>query len=225
MSDLPNDFMIDFESYGLAPDGAFIDLAIIIFKDDPHNPPTFDELVTNGKRIKFDITSQRKEFPRVFDRSTIEWWKQQSEDARAMIKAAPHDVSLKAGMEEAIDYIRSNTDKRKSLGWCRGNSFDFPMYLTALRQIRDTRDVWDDEPCFFWNQRDTRTAIERTLMSRGMTECPLPMGTLDGFVAHNSVHDVAKDILMLIYAQRYVLGLEDCPTQETADPRSVKKSR
>ncbi|MGL5579412.1 MAG: 3'-5' exoribonuclease domain-containing protein [Cetobacterium sp.] len=224
-AEMPVDFIIDFESYGLAPEGAFIDLAIVLFKDDPHNPPTFQELVASSKRIKFDISSQRKEFPRVFDRSTIEWWQQQSEAARAMIKAAPTDVNLKVGMEEAIEFIRAGTNKKTSLGWCRGPSFDFPMYLTALRQIRNTREVFDDEPCFFWNQRDIRTAVERTLMTRGMTECPLPMGTLDGFVAHNSVHDCAKDILMLIYAQRYALGLEDCPMGDEVDPRSVKKGR
>lgn len=54
---LPVDLMIDFESLGYPPDGAVINMAAIGFKEDPHNPPTFKELVDNSFLVKFDIPS------------------------------------------------------------------------------------------------------------------------------------------------------------------------
>lgn len=222
------DFILDYESMGSAPEGATIDLATICFKNDPHNPPTFDELVANGIRAKFDLASQKPtgSFPRVFDQSTMDWWRQQSEEARANLRATPDDLSIEDGLNKILNFLKEKgVDAWQSQGWCRGMSFDFGILLDQIRQVYKTRETFHLEPCKFWNQRDVRTAIESTLMVRGMTECPLPAGTLDGFVAHDSIHDCAKDILMLIYSQRYAMGLEEAPTEETADPRSVKKKR
>ena len=52
---------------------------------------------------------------------------------------------------------------------------------------------------------------------------PLRNGVLTGFVAHDSIHDCAKDVIMLKTAQRYALGLETMPEPEDTDPQTVKK--
>lgn len=224
----PMDFMIDYETLGNAPEGAVVDLAIVCFKDDPYNPPTFQELISSGLQVKFQILAQKQNgsYPRKFDKDAIEWWKLQSVEARACLSASINDVSLADGVRLVEDYLKSNNvDPWKSLGWCRGQSFDFSIMVDMIRQVHNTRETFELEWCKFWNQRDVRTGIERTLMKRGMTECPLPTGTLTGFIAHNSIHDVAKDILGLLYAQRYALGLEECPSEEDTDPHSVKKKR
>ena len=222
------DFMLDYETMGSAPEGATIDLAATCFKNDPHNPPTFKELVENGVRAKFSLIDQKPtgNFPRVFDQGTIEWWKNQSEEARLNLRPTPNDLSVEDGLMKVLNHLKDQgVDAWQSQGWCRGMSFDFGILLDQIRQVYKTRETFHLEPCKFWNQRDVRTAIESTLMVRGMTECPLPAGTLDGFVAHDSIHDCARDILMLIYSQRYALGLEEAPTEENADPHSVKKKR
>jgi hypothetical protein len=222
------DFCIDYESLGHAPEGATIDLAMICFVDNPHNPPTFKSLIDSGIKIKFDLHSQKNdgEYPRVFDRDVFEWWKNQTPNAKQEVVPRPDDLDIHQGVKLVEDFAKEQgVDPWKSLGWCRGQSFDFALMLSQIRQVYQTRDTFNLEWCKFWNQRDMRTAIERTLMKRGMTECPLPNGTLDGFVHHNSLHDVAKDILMLIYAQRYAMGLETCPSEEDADPNSIKKKR
>lgn len=225
----PIDFALDYETLGKAPHGATVDLAIIPFVDDPYNPPTFQELIQSALHIKFNLADQKQtgSYPRYFDADTIAWWKKQSEEARAGLKPLPTDIGIKEGIEKVAEFLeKSGVKPRNSLGYSRGNSFDFSIMTDQLRQVYgNTQEAFDKEWCAFWNQRDLRTAIENTLMSRHMTECPLPAGTLDGFIAHTSIHDVAKDILMLIYAKRYALGLEDCPTEETADPHSLKKNR
>ncbi|AZV01102.1 exonuclease [Escherichia phage vB_EcoM_005] len=106
-------------------------------------------------------------------------------------------------------------------------AFDFPILVDLIRDAYRSEGVPENEidtsklePVKFWNQRDIRTAIEAYSLTRGLSMCPLPNGTLKGFVAHDSIHDCAKDILMLKYAQRYALSLEDVP--ENPDPLSIK---
>lgn len=225
---VPKDFILDYETLGNAPEGATVDLACIVFDFDVHNPPTFADLVYNGTRSKFCLPSQKSfgPYPRTFDKSTMEWWAKQSAEAKAGLMAGPCDVQIDEGLNHILNFIKDKgCDPWKTRGWARGMSFDFSILVSQIRQVFKTRETFEIEPCKFWNQRDVRTFIEATLMQDGMTECPLPKGTLNGFIAHNSVHDCAKDVLMMIYAVRYALGLEDVPVGDDADPLSLPKGR
>lgn len=216
------DFIADFESLGKAPEGAVVDLAITVFDHDPHKVPVFADLVKNSIRFKFDLASQKGR--RVFDADTIEWWKQQSAEARKNLTPSAEDVDFTKIYDQMMDFLKEKGfNKRYGQGWCRGQSFDFPIMVDIIRQTFKTRDTFSLEPCFFWQQRDVRTAIEATLMTRNVTTCPLPKGSLDGFVHHDSVHDNAKAVMELIYSKRYALGLEDVPTGDNVDPLSIRK--
>lgn len=225
------DFIIDFETFGNVSNSSVIDLALITFDSDPEIIESFDELVNRGHRIKFDLKSQKGH--RLFGKSTLEWWKKQSAEARANLASTPDDLSVIAGIKEAQQYLIDNgIHPWDSFGWCRGQSFDFPIFVDCLRDVQRAQgiseeeiDTFKEEPCKFWNQRDIRTAIESLLLTRGLTTTPLPKGTLNGFIAHDSIHDCAKDILMLKYAQRYALGLSEAPSPEDTDPLSLPKGR
>lgn len=218
------DFFIDAETAGYAPDGAVVDMAVLPFVNDPRYPPTFTELCNSALRVKFDLNSQKG--TRVFDKEVIEWWRNQDPEAKKHLISSDEDVTVSDGLDIIETFLKSRgVDPWHSQGFCRGMSFDFPIMQHMLQQANGVRDTFKLDWCKFWNQRDSRTFIEATLMTRGMTECPLPMGTLNGFVKHNSIHDIARDCLMVIYAQRYALGLEEAPTQENADPHSVKQKR
>lgn len=225
------DFIIDFETFGNVSNSSVIDLALITFDSDPEIIESFDELVNRGHRIKFDLKSQKGH--RLFGKSTLDWWKKQSAEARANLASTPDDLSVIAGIKEAQQYLIDNgIHPWDSFGWCRGQSFDFPIFVDCLRDVQRAQgiseeeiDTFKEEPCKFWNQRDIRTAIESLLLTRGLTTTPLPKGTLDGFIAHDSIHDCAKDILMLKYAQRYALGLSEAPSPEDTDPLSLPKGR
>lgn len=228
---MAKDFIIDFETFGNVSSSSVIDLALITFDSDPEVLESFDELVKRGHRIKFDLKSQKGH--RLFGKSTLEWWKKQSAEARANLASTPDDLSVIAGIKEAQQYLIDNgIHPWDSFGWCHGQSFDFPIFVDCLRDVQRAQgiseeeiDTFKEEPCKFWNQRDIRTAIESLLLTRGLTTTPLPKGTLDGFIAHDSIHDCAKDILMLKYAQRYALGLSEAPSPEDTDPLSLPKGR
>lgn len=222
----PVDFIIDFETLGNLPDGALIDCAVIPFVNDPENVPSFQELVAAGKKVKFSLSEQKNLGLRHFDPSVIKWWQAQEEAAKINLKPSVDDVTLAEGLRQIHEHLRNAGVKQTSShGWARGTAFDFSMYVTWIRNVTGQRDTFDDEVVRFWSQRDIRTAIEENLGVRWTTETPLPMGTLNGFVAHDSIHDCAKDVLMLLYAKRYSYGLEDMPTPEETDPRSLKKKR
>lgn len=226
-----NDFIIDFETFGNRSSAAVIDLSTVCFNPDPNVIETLDELISRGKRWKFNLKAQRGN--RVFGKSTIEWWKNQSAEARENLKASENDVTVKAGILDFLKFLKAQGIKEwDSFGWCRGQSFDFPILVDCIASIEreagvdeETIDTFGAEPCKFWNQRDIRTAIEALSLTRGLTTTPLRKGILDGFIAHDSLHDCAKDILMLKYAQRYALGLDEVPVGDEIDPLSLPKGR
>ncbi|ASU00658.1 exonuclease A [Aeromonas phage AS-gz] len=67
------DFIIDWETMGNAPDGAVVDLAVLVFEHDPYKLPTFEDLCKRGRRFKFNLQEQKG--MRFFDQGTIDWWK------------------------------------------------------------------------------------------------------------------------------------------------------
>lgn len=215
------DAVIDWETIGPAPNGKVVELSAIAFSDSLDEDIVFDELVKKGIKIKFDLKAQKS---RITTSETIEWWKKQSPEAQEILKPSDEDMTLEEGMKMFAEYIKnSGIDPWKSHMWCRGQSFDFPILIDVLRGVHGTVDTFSHEPVKFWNQRDIRTAIEALLLERDQTTTPLPKGTLDGFIMHNSIHDCAKDVIMLKYAKRYALGLEDFPSE--IDPLSVKTSK
>lgn len=225
------DFIIDFETMGTGEKAAVIDLAVIAFNHDPEVIESFDELVSRGLKIKFDLKSQQGK--RLFTKSTIEWWKSQSAEAKKNIAASPEDVTTLDGLVKFQEYLKAEgIDPWKSQAWCRGMSFDFPILVDLIRDVQrgngvpeNMLDTFKEEPVKFWNQRDIRTRVEALLLVRDMTTCPLPKGTLDGFIAHDSIHDCAKDVLMMKYALRYAMGLEEAPAEEDCDPLSLPRKR
>lgn len=228
---MAKDFIIDWETFGNVSRSSVIDCAVVVFDSDPEVIETFDELVNRGMKLKFNLKAQKGY--RLFGASTIKWWKEQSAEAKANLAPSPEDIDHVEGVYKILEFLKENgVDTWNSFGWCRGQSFDFPILVDILREGELRKgieekdiDTFKLEPCKFWNQRDIRTAIESLLLTRGLTTTPLHNGVLKGFIAHDSIHDCAKDILMLKYAQRYALGLDEAPTPENTDPLSLPKGR
>lgn len=220
------DVMFDFETFAKGAKAAVIDVAVIPFDADAAVVETFDELVSRALHVKFNLQSQKGK--REFDKGTVEWWKNQSAEAKAGLVPSDNDVTTEVGTKLIVDFIKnSGVNFWESQGWCRGQSFDWPILVDLIKThlAGEDGDTFKLEPVAFWNQRDVRTAIESLLLVRDLTTTPLPKGTLNGFIAHNSIHDTAKDILMLKYAKRYAMGLEDAPSESETDPLSLPKGR
>lgn len=221
---MSKDYIIDLETFDNRPDAVVIDMSVVVFDSDPKVVQSFDELVKAGRRFKLNLKSQigkRTTLP-----STMNFWKQQSVEATANLKPSEDDLTVEEAIEGVLKYLKdAGINEWKSHGWCRGMSFDFPIFESMLRQAKGINDTDGVSPIKFWNQRDIRTAIECLLMQRGVSITPLRNGVLDGFVHHDSVHDCAKDVIMLKTAQRYALGLEKVPAPQDVDPQTIKKRK
>lgn len=221
MSGLPVDFVFDYECIGPPPKGKIIELSYVPFIDDPYHPPTFMELVSRGRKYKFNLKAQTD---RLADSGTIEWWRKQSAEAKLILKPSADDLELLEGHKQFLaDLKKDGISYWQSLDYCRGPEFDRTFLTDILRTLADGFDTKGVAPNVFWNSRDVRTAIENRLLARGVTMVPLRVGMLDGFVKHDSIHDCAKDALMLIYARRYALCIEDAPEGDEIDEKSIQK--
>ena len=131
---MSTDVIIDFETFGNTSKAAVIDLAVIAYNSDPEVVESFEELVQRGKRIKFNLASQKGK--RVFAKSTMKWWKEQSAEARKNLAPSEDDVTTLEGIKIFLDYCRANkVDQWKSQMWCRGMSFDFPILVDLIRDL------------------------------------------------------------------------------------------
>ena len=209
---MATDFIIDFETLSTRPNATVIDLAIIPFRDDAYlELPTFQDLVKSGIRIKFKIKGQGRHI----DPGTVKWWKNQSEEAKANLRESEYEVDVCTGLQQAIDFMKENgVHFTNSHLWSRGNAFDLAIFddiiLNCLCEV--------EGPIHFSRARDIRTAIEQNMGIRNAAECPLPLGMLPGFVHHDSVHDCAKDILMLLMSKRYSYGIDNPPDLAHSEP-------
>lgn len=215
------DFIIDFETLDNKATAIVIDMSVVVFDPDPQNVQTFEELVAQGKRFKISLAAQRG--IRTANSETIKWWREQSAEARKNLEPTPEDLTIEEATTQLLDFLKANgVDQWKSQGYCRGQSFDFPILDDMIRQTFKTDHIDKLTPIKFWAQRDIRTAIECMLLTRGLTKTPIRKGLLDGFIAHDSVHDCAKDVIMLKTAWRYAMGLEEIPAHEDCDEETVK---
>lgn len=204
--------LFDWETLGNKPSSVVLDLAAVVFNLDGND--VFEDLISDTSRtfrVKFDVEEQLSILKRTTDKSTVEWWKQQGESAQKVLKPSDQDVSLEEGMTLFKGFIDANNLKPKdTLGYVRGQSFDFPIMVDVVSSI------WPDFdhtmfPVAFWNQRDTRTALSHDLCTPMNSKCPLPEGIFKDFVAHNSIHDCARDVISLQRAWKYKLGELEVP--------------
>lgn len=211
-------FIFDLETLGKSPDGVILDIScLVVDLNKIQNPPTFEELVSSAKNWKLDVKDQLKN-GRKTDSNVLDWWKNKSEEAKQVLKTTGTEVTLNSALDDIGLYLYENGfDRKTGLGYCRGQSFDFPLIVDAISKKHNTTNTLGLELCHFWNQRDIRTAISGILLDDKKTNTPLRKGILNGFVKHNSIHDIAKDALMIIYAKRYALGLEDPPSIDDTD--------
>lgn len=220
---MPVDIIIDYETAAAEQDrmneSAVLELGAVAFEHTPESGaiPDFEEMVDNGFRVKFELRSQLGR--RLVSADTINWWKRQNPEARKVLIPDPNiDVSVEVGHKRFVNWLQEVGVSRGSQIWCRGNSFDFPILFNCLHEAGITETHLPG----FWNQRDVRTRIE-AMLGRGKTECPLPIGTLPGFIHHNGLHDCAKDVMMLTYSYRYAFGLDELPEREQCEPASLPK--
>ena len=152
-------------------------------------PYTFEELVATSHFIKFDVSEQVKKYGRKIDKSTVDWWAQQGDEAKKQLAPSPEDRSI----SELFDFIDERITNRKNIrkAFTRGNTFD-AIFLECLM-----KDIGKPDP-FHWSTiRDTRSMIEGMTFGLDISNSFVPTELQKNFIKHDPRADVAMDIMRM----------------------------
>lgn len=176
--------VVDLETLGLKANTVILSCGIVVV--DLRGTQEFDELVALGFQVYLDQEIQTKDYGRTTTPSTLTFWEKQKEEnpeACYCLNPVDHEVLDPAYLMEAI---KSHFDKidLSSLQWyARNPTFDFGI-LDDLCIFCEIDTAWR-----FWNIRCVKTFCENT-----GDICNIKP---DGYIHHNSLHDAAKDALLL----------------------------
>ena len=205
------DFILDFETMGQdALRCPAVDCAISTFDWDRfiEQPYTFEEL-TQGhiKRLKVSVEDQVKNYNALVEKQTIQFWESQPKSVRDHIKPLASDLTQQQFCDEVITFLADSP--KIEYWWSRANVFD-PLIL--WRMMKDCgRHHSLNQYLMFWRVRDTRTFIDAKFNFTTKNGF-VPVADVDywesAFEEHNSIHDVAADIMRLQAIHRAENDLE-----------------
>jgi hypothetical protein len=217
-------FVFDFETMGTDPDAVVLSCALTMF--DSSTKLSFDEYIADTYYWKFDIEEQLTKYKRTISQETLDWWDKKDPDVkRSQFTPTEKDITLEEFIAEFKYALEENNCDKNTLGYCRGQSFDFPIMASIVRSVAKIDNVKVNPAFFpipFWNQRDIRTYIAGLFCDPSVTKCPTPKGTLDGFKHHDPIHDNARAIIMMKWAELYAMEDIPIPDKDNIDPNSLK---
>jgi len=163
------------------------------FKDNPY---TFEELLDSCKFMKFDVEEQVKQYNRKIKPTSLEWWKKQDPEVKALVTPSEDDVSMTELPNFMIHELQTPLAKKV---WTRGNTFD-PMIVQFVFEQLNLED-----PTPFWSIRDIRSYIEGFTYGSNINHTFTPK-EVTTFKAHNPIHDVSMDVYRLQFLVRTMYG-------------------
>ena len=132
-------YMIDLETMGTAPGSAIVAVGVVAF-DAEKIHDTFYETVSLESSVAWGLT---------VDASTVMWWMQQSDAARAEI-LEPLSQSLHSTLDTMCKWMRLPTDGISGV-WGNGATFDNVLIRVAMEKTGVT------PPWKFWQDKCYRT--------------------------------------------------------------------
>jgi hypothetical protein len=203
------DFILDFETIGQgAHQCPIVDCAYVAFSWDRflEQPYSFDELTSLVKTDKFDVKTQY-DAGRTFSKADLAWWEKQGEEAKSKLKPQPNDLTIEQFSDNIFAYLIEVG--KIDYWWSRGNSFD-PVLLDRV-MIDVGKQELMNEYLKWWRIRDIRTYIDAKFdfsTRSGFVPVADAGYWKQAFIAHDSTHDVAADILRLQTIHRAENDLE-----------------
>lgn len=141
--------------------------------------------------VKFSAQEQISKYKRGISKSTSDWWREQSKEAKEIsLKPYDTDLPLLEGLKILFDY-KKKYSVGKELVFCRGSLDQFVM--TDLCEQLEIPQLFE-----YYQYRDFRTAIECLKDNTSKGSCPVPGLDTSKIIPHHPVHDNCKDILMLL---------------------------
>lgn len=182
---------IDTETLGFSDTAVILSIGVCPFRFEEKDL-SFDDLIKRSYFAKLAVGPQ-KQLKRNADRSTLEWWNKQSDEAKQYSfnkngnEKDPKDVLL----ELKIFLSESGYNWDSSYVFERGMGFDSNKIQTLYNQYELT------SPFNFWRAREIRTINDLVAdVSNGKWE--LPDGNPKNFIEHHALHDACLDAYKLI---------------------------
>jgi len=179
--------------------GVVVNLAAILFEEKRfiENPYEFDELIDSAYFVKFDVMEQVEKYGRTIRKEALDWWAEQSKEARLMLKPSPDDVSIDTIADFFCNTLQSQLCSKV---YTRGNTFD-PILTETLH-----RNIGKNDSTKWWLIRDVRSLFEGMTYGHKIKNNFIPEGLEDKFIAHNPIHDIAMDIMRFQYLARVLIN-------------------
>jgi len=189
--------IFDVETLGAESNSVILSAAIVYL--NPAEKHTWESLYENSLFVKFKVKEQVKEYKRIIEKDTIDWWNKQCDLAKKQsFYPGENDLSAKEGIACLRNYIVSNCDPKTTLIWARG-SLD-QMVIDSLCKATG------DEPIMqYSNYRDMRTYVDLAATKSTRGYCDINPETYPGVwdknvvVKHRPQDDIVLDALMLLY--------------------------
>jgi hypothetical protein len=201
--------IIDFETMGKdAGKCAVIDCSVMVFDFDRFltNPYTIAS-ISQAKRFKLSVTDQVKNYGFDIDKSTLQFWEEQSPEVRANIAPKKSDLTVKEFVKQFHEFLIESP--KVDYWWSRSNTFD-PIILSRLFAA-EGKLLHLDEYLKYWRVRDTRTFIDAKLnFPKENSFSPLVDSDKWNkvFKKHDSSWDILADVLRLQQIYRAENDLE-----------------
>ena len=194
------DFILDFETLGQdALRCPAIDCSIATFYwerflDEPY---TFEELTSGHcERLKVSVEDQVRNYGAKIEQNTVKFWQDQSPEVQKHIAPRKNDLTQEEFCDKFIGYLANQP--KIEYWWSRANVFD-PLILWRI-MTDCNRHYSLNEYLMFWRVRDTRTFIDAKFnfsTKNGFVPVADESYWESAFAAHDSIHDIAADIMRL----------------------------
>lgn len=134
---------LDLETYGTSPGSIIRSIGAITFDldDETRGGETYYANILHSSCEAAGLT---------YDQSTVDWWANQSAQAKAHLET-PEPRPLATVVEEFHRWFRREVGKYV---WCQGASFDVVLWEVAARAVKQ------GVPWRYYHVRDTRTAYD-----------------------------------------------------------------
>lgn len=182
-------FSVDIETLSQKENAVILSCALTHFSEK--ESLSFEELVEKTCFVKFNAKEQVEKYNRKVSKSTLEWWKRQSDIAKEVsLIPNKNDKSVFEGVDILREYVRKYSTG-KELVFCRGSLDQFVLFdLFEQLQIPQLFE--------YYQFRDYRTAIECLKENAEKGFCPIPNLDMNKVIPHHPVHDNCRDIMMLL---------------------------
>jgi len=188
-------FALDIETLGVESTSVILSVGAVY--SDGEAPFTYQKFIDDSIFVKFDYRDQIKNFKRTTDKSTMDWWSGQSEEAKKTnLMPLKSDVSTITGIQQLREWFSSKPDAKKLNVWQRGT-----LDQTCLDSL--FRSVGIQPLTNYGRWRDIRTALECYYPSAingfvGVDTTLVADYDKDKVLTHHAVHDCARDLSMLV---------------------------